>query len=600
MANLIDRRKPYLHSQKWTFFNYCNDNIPQLQQNNSAGATKSLQHLIKQLETLRDQAVSTEQQFYADFNAKDNFDWARKYLASTDPNASTPQKIQAIINSPEMIAILSGENEKSKNLTRAQQEKFIKSAIASAEKSVGAMANSPEFLQVLMTSARDISGDALMEIAKVLSPNDKDFKSFRAFEAQFLKDLSAGKRKYIPTLRAEYQAQQAKKIKESFMGLNDKNKRFARKKKAVEYLKEQLLRLGVPDDDVKQIAQNWQKILDGNDENATRLLSEGNTNIVGIVSEVDLTIAYIDISIDDSYNKTGINVKQFQYNGSSKVKRFGKAGSVSAKTDTIWTAPNGHTYNIQNKNSLTDLDTTDQIVNLKENVFGRPLELKLNDEVSLATLEAQLSASKVITKEDISLISYLLVNLNVLSKDGYAIDENGNSVERLYKGKGRGSNVPNAERTQQYVSQILSGAIQLFCSDFNDSSGKLEFSNTYSFIIYKGKYLIPMSDVYKSLIQSLQDYFNSVMRIWITSSLSGYSKQEFHDLYNRKREIIEKNPDEPYDYQNTDLVSEGKKEGEKVLNLIQMGAIRLKIFDPKNYLSQGYASTMRAQGLLKI
>lgn len=600
MANLIDRRQPYLHNQKWTFFNYCNDNIPQLRKNNSAGSTQSLQHLIKRLETLHDQAISTEQQFYADFNAKDNFDWARKYLASTDPNASTPQKIQAIINSPEMIAILSGENEKSKNLTRAQQEKFIKQAIASAEKSVGAMANSPDFLQVLMTSAQDISGDALMEIAKVLSPNDKDFKSFRKFEAQFLKDLSKGKRKYIPTLRAEYQAQQAKKIKESFMGLNDKNKRSARKKKAVEYLTEQLLRLGVSDDEVKKIAQNWQKVLDGNDENATRLLSEGNTNIVGVVSEVDLTIAYIDISIDDSYNKTGVNVKQFQYKGSSKVKRFGKQGAVSAKTDTIWTAPNGHTYNIQNKNSLADLDTTDQIVNLKENVFGRPLELKLNDEISLSTLEAQLSALKVISEEDISLISYLLVNLNVLNKDDYAIDEQGNSLERLYKGKGRNPTISNAERTQQYVSQILTGAIQLFCSDFNDSSGKLEFSNTYSFIIYKGKYLIPMSEVYKSLIQSLQDYFNSIMRIWITSSLSGYSKQEFHDLYDRKRKIIRENPNEPHDYQNADLVSEGKREGEKVLNLIKIGAIRLKIFDPKNYLSQGYGSTLRAQGLLKV
>ena len=108
-----------------------------------------------------------------------------------------------------------------------------------------------------------------------------------------------------------------------------------------------------------------------------------------------------------------------------------------------------------------------------------------------------------------------------------------------------------------------------------------------------------MSDIYQSLLYSMENYFNQVARIWITSQLkSGYTGAMFADLWAKKLTAIQSEDKKAKkDYHLPELVKTGKEGGAEVFNLIKINGIRLNIFDPQSYLSKGLKPTLAKYGL---
>lgn len=603
MANLIDANKPYLHSNKWTFFNYCNAEIPQLRNKYNLSKDKYIQSLMAKLERLKSKAENREQQFYQAFKVKDNIEWAEQYLIPKDGKPGTLQQtILRVINSQEMFDILAID---SSNRWTSDMEEELRQAIAVAEKSIGQAAESELFQQAVGQVVENFTWRSMLQVAKSLSKQKNGDALFRQWESELMKAiLNGSKKSFRISLNEKYQKNRVKEMKSSIRKKFkvDSSDKIA---KSVNYLRSALTGAQLKDgttvspEVAEKVVAQWKKHLRGKIERRNRLLADEGSNITGEIGESNDILAYIKIEVEgENYNFTNVYAEGF----SDKVSRLssnGNQNNVSSKTDMVWTAPNGQQFYFQNKNSLTsweDYGVKDSV----NNTFGRPVELKLNDEVKLTTLENQLMATKVISKDDIALLSYLLVNLNVLNK--YSLKEE----YLLHKGKGQkktkgadGKEVVMAARTQQFVSQILSSAVQFFCSDIESLNDGFQFINTYDFINYKSRYLIPMSMVYNSLIISLTDYFNSIMRIWITTQLDGYSQDAFNALYERKKEVKKKDPNgSVHDYHYQPLVEEGQKEGASVLNLIQVNPIRLKIFNPEEFFTKNLLSSGLRGGTL--
>ena len=593
MANLIDAKRPYLHNKKWNFFNYCNDQIPQLRNGYDLSSDKYIRSLISRLEGLKSHAEEREQKFYDAFGVKDNIKWAEQYLIPKEGKlGNLQQTILRIINSKEMFNILAGDD--GTRWTKDMEEEF-KKAIAVAERSIGEAAQSENFQKAITQVVEDFSWQSISQVAKSLSSNKNGDALFKNWESELMRAiLGDAKKSFRISLNEKYQKNKVKEMK-SVIRKKFKVGNSEKITKSVAYLRSALASAQLKDgttisaDVIEKIVAQWEKHLRSNSERSNRLLSDENSNITGEIGESNDIIAYIRITVDgENYNFDKVYAEGF----SDKVKRVGQNGNtnnVSSKIDMVWTAPNGEQFLFQNKNSLTSWEDYG-INSTVDNTFGRPVELKLNDGVKLTTLEEQLMATSVVTQNDIALLSYLLVNLNVLNK--FSLSEE----DVLHKGKGKkkgkdGKEIPMAEKTQVLVSSILSSAVQFFCADTIELNGKFKFDKTYDFINYKSRYLIPMSVVYNSLIISLTDYFKAVMRIWITTRLDGYSTQEFDTLWVIKHLTMMDEPKNvPHDYHNEQLVEAGQDEGEKVLNLIQVNPIRLKIFNPKEFFTNNVLS----------
>lgn len=603
MANLIDANKPYLHSNKWTFFNYCNAEIPQLRNKYDLNKDKYIQSLMAKLERLKSKAENREQQFYQAFKVKDNIEWAEQYLIPKDGKPGTLQQtILRIVNSQEMFDILAID---STNRWTSDMEEELRQAIAVAEKSIGQAAESKLFQQAVGQVVEDFTWRSMLQVAKSLSKRKNGDALFKQWESELMKAIFDGSRKsFRISLNEKYQKNRIKEMKSS---IRKKFKVDSSEKitKSVNYLRSALTGAELKDgttvspEVAEKVVSQWKRHLREKVERRNRLLADENSNITGEIGESNDILAYIRIEIEDeNYNFTNVYAEGF----SDKVSRLshnGNQSNVSSKTDMIWTAPNGQQFYFQNKNSLTsweDYGIKDSI----NNTFGRPVELKLNDGVKLTTLESQLMATKVVSKDDIALLSYLLVNLNVLNK--YSLKDE----YLLHKGKGQrktigedGKEIVMAARTQQFVSQILTSAVQFFCSDIESLNNDFQFINTYDFINYKSRYLIPMSMVFNSLIISLTDYFNSVMRIWVTTQLDGYSQNAFNALYEKKMKANENDPNSSiHDYHHKPLVDVGQEEGESVLNLIHVNPVRLRIFNPEEFFTKNLLSSGLRGGTL--
>lgn len=605
MANLLGRTNPYLHSQGWTFINYYKNYI---NKNNEVFNIQSVMDKARtQLENLYSEAKITEGQFYADFGVKDNFEWAQKYLKSDSKDASVFQIVQYIIDSKEMYTILLGE---SKKMDKASTDKFQRLALETTKAISEDLFESAEFNDLIAQTAINLTTENLLRI-------EEKFRgvldgAFREWQKGTLGKML--ERRLVPNSTESYLQDRIDEIFKKYKLLNGPTQK-AKIREAVSYLKAQMANRGIQEGIITAVAKEWRDYLESG-ALSNRLLSGENNNIAGSISEVAPNVAKVVYTLpeqDSSYSRYKAVVEEF---GATKVKRYGSTSTVSAKTDNIWRAtPNGRGYRIQYKNSLTTMDEKEIIFGEGEerHLGGRPVQLKLNDESKLSTLEDQLLASGIYNEEDLKVLSYLLVNMNVLSNQTLiesvnkerAKEEKRSISGRLYKAKPKKINPDEPEikpiiGIQQKISQILSGAVQLFCSDFFGEDNKLPtMRDRYEFIVYKGKYLIPMSDIYQSLIYSMEDYFGQVARIWITSQLkSGYTGAMFADLWAKKLKVIQtEDKNAPKDYHLPELVSKGKEGGEQVFNLIKINGIRLNIFDPQSYLSKGLKPTLAKYGL---
>lgn len=605
MANLLGRTNPYLHSQSWTFLNYYKNYV---NTNDEVSNAQSVMDKARtQLENLYSEAKITEGQFYTDFGVKDNFEWAQKYLKSNSKDASIFQIVQYIIDSEEMYTILLG---KSNKMDKASRDNFEKLALETTKAISEDLFESKEFNDLIAQTAINLTTENLLRIEeKFRGISDGAFREWQ--KGTLGKMLE---RRLIPNSTQSYLQDRIDEILKKYK-TNDGPAQKTKIRKAVDYLKAQMANRGIQEGIITAVANEWETYLESG-ALSNRLLSGEGNNIAGSISEVAPNVAKVVFTLPEgkgSHSQYKAAVEEF---GTTKVKRYGSNTTVSAKTDNIWRAsPNGRAYRIQYKNSLTTMDEEEIIFGEGEErrLGGRPVQLKLNDESKLSTLEDQLLASGIYNEEDLKVLSYLLVNLNVLSNQSLIDAVNKKRAEevkrsisgRLYKAKPKKVNPDEPEikpviGIQQKISQILSGAVQLFCSDFFGDDNELPtMRDRYEFIVYKGKYLIPMSDIYQSLLYSMENYFNQVARIWITSQLkSGYTGDMFAGLWAKKLTAIQSEDKKAKkDYHLPELVKTGKEGGAEVFNLIKINGIRLNIFDPQSYLSKGLKPTLAKYGL---
>ena len=584
----------YLHSQKWTFFNHAR--LIDLDPKNMKTSPR-LMSILKELDNVYTEAKKREQQFYNDFGVTSAAEWSKKYLILGDSKNS---KVLNIINSPDMIAILStgGKNFEvvKNNFIKEMNEAIKRTGENSLSREIGEY-----IVDITKNSLAQDIGSLFQELG-VLGNKKSSIKgtnfSNKDIQQMIFKAIPVKKipQRVLTSANSEY----LKYLRQSLTKVQ-KNER-QRAVLAENYLQQQLVKDGrFSATEIKNILAAFKheikKNLQPNAEN--RLVSESDNLVIGEVSEVGEVIAYMDFLDPFTQDEQGNKIVN------SIVTQMGRTLNKSnkkSKVDTIWTAPNGNKYNIQNKNSNADIYRQYQLMGTLESMTEYPTFLPLQSNVSFAYLLNKLYEYKALTTQEQDELAYLLINYNVLNKfaDSY---EDGTEKEKIAKGstpnkviekkKEKGENVsqiPPALRTQAAVDQIMSKAMQYFMSDLFLPDGK-KFTNglvekSNDFIIFMDRQLIPKSLIAQKLIGFLIDYKNETMRLYTTTGLKGFGQAQFTDmvLQKKKARMTDPEPDK-YDYHNANLVQVGSDFGTIAANNLYVKKISLK-FIGKNLVSQ--------------
>ena len=567
MANLVQQH--YLHSHKWTFFNYSNM-IPMI----SPKPNTRLQVLISQLRAMLPNMLNKEQLFYADFGVSDRKQWENKYLIGGTENTDA-QKILSIINSPQMIQILySGVYASQEQL----KQKLIKQVESLAKDNIP-KAVIKDMQQVIASSAGETVGQIFNELGilgggKGTGPT-KNYNNTEIQKMLFSKVISKKKSANLGTIQKETSDTIKQYTRQLIKGSTSTKTRAQR---STEFLRTELQKKGFSEDKITTLVTAWKFILEQNlaknEEN--RLVSNAITTITGEVDETGSVIAYIDF--ENPFEKNGNQItairSMVQQSGKQLVDRAGKR--VKSKIDTIWTSPNGRRYNIQHKNSNAEIYRQFQLTNQLERLPNIPSYIALQGEISFTTLMDRFNMYNILSQEDEDILGYLLINQNVL-----------NNVKELAKGNQHGNIA--AEKTQAMIDQIISMGVQYFLSDLGTTENgipSLAKDGNNDFVIFMGRFLIPLSMIIRNLIKFLEDYQNSIMRVYTTSYIKGFGQGQYNQMNIEKTEAKKDDP-EPnnYDYHNENLVQVGSDYGKQALDKLKIRRISLK-FKINNLINQ--------------
>jgi hypothetical protein len=546
---------------------------------------KRLQQTISKLQKYQSDAIKREQQFYKDFSTPEHpissaKEWEQVYLIG---GSNERAKILEIINSRQMISILS-TGQQGFDSIKKNFEKIIRNITDTEVPQV----IWKDLEKRIANSVSDNMIDLFKEIGLggvgTVKSQGKQVSNLQIQKILFKtlggtlpkKSIGKGKSsKYLTELQ-------------QLLTKTEKNE-IIRRDMAIDYLKQQLNYKGFSKNITSNVAKAFRIVLDENLQTGkeNRLLSSAEFLVTGEVSEVGQVIAYMDFNNPFDSTKEGIasiRSKVTQY-GRDTVQRAGIQG-VKSKIDTIWQAPNGKQYYIQNKNSNAEMYQPFINSGVANELTDNPTFLPIQGSVTLFHLLQNFMTYNILTDDEVDTLIYLLINYNVLSKD---YDKT--SHERLAKG---GQTIPTAVMTQSAIDQIFSKGIQYFLSDI-ESATPQELSNAITisndFIIFMDRFLIPKSFIIKNLILFYQDYTNQVLRIQTTSQLTNFPASAYYSMVEEKMDIMmeerKKNNVVAYDYHNSDLVDAGANAGNLAANGIKINRINIK-FNVKNLIEYGF------------
>lgn len=564
MANLVQQH--YLHSSKWTFFNYASSNVAAIQPKMPKRVSKSISDLNNYLQN----ALNRERQFYADFNVGSAKEWEQRYLIG---GTSESSKILEIINSPNMISILSTGN---------QGFSSIKSEFLKAIQKISTDELPQIIIDELSNKITNSISNNMLDLFKELGLTGANIrqtadKSLSNLQIQQILFKSIGGKLPKRTLGRGNSSASIKNLEK----LLTKNQGdiYKRKNMALNYFKTELTKYGFSIDKINTLYTAFDKVLTENlmKGNENRLLSTNEFHVTGEVSEIGEVIAYIDFNDPFDNTKTGIqSIKSMVTQaGRETVKRANISG-VKSKVDTIWTSPKGNKYFIQNKNSKADIYKPFLMSGDITQLTSYPSYLPLQSDVSLNHLLENFSQYNILSDEDADLLLYLLINYNVLNK-----------YSSLYKGHNN-KGTPPAEMTKAAIDRIFSMGIQYFMSDISPvtSPTNLQSAITVSndFIIFMDRFLIPKSLIIRNLINYYKDFNNQLMILQTTSSLSGFSQSALDEMEIKKQNArSSEGPNVVYDYHNAEMVAAGSEGGNLAAQGIKIKRINLK-FNLKNLI----------------
>ena len=522
MDNLVSQT--YLHNTKWNFLNNLAEVGAGINGSNYRTA-KEISLARQKLEQKRDAALSKEQQFYTDFKVADHIEWSKKYLIIDDDDDNTKdqsinQIVYKIINSPRMVQILQGQGVQSgsKDIERKLEEAIENQT----EQLVREFCNN-----VLEAMRRDTDIDeAIAEYFLDIGTKGKGGRKgqneiLRAFGISVVNGIKENDKNQFRKKTSKAVKALQKQIK-----INQNPVQIAQQARS--YLEEQLKKYNVDANLIISLGQYFYNFLIHDlQSNKPTLINDSSSVVIGAVAEEGNKFSF-EVSMQfypESFS--GISNFQIQSYGTKLVDRystlFEKENKVQSKVDLKYNFTNEEgeifrSYNIQHKNSMADFYNDIGILKTEEKFEDIMGSIKLHGTLAYDKYLA-MTENTIGAKYDpmtIELLSYLLVNLNVLNQLPAG-------EEKAYKGKGKSGGVPLSQ-TQNMIDSIFAENIDLFISDVLELDNvQYTTVDSMDFIIFKGRLLLPMSHMYEAIIQSLQiEEKQFEQPVHITTTMPGF------------------------------------------------------------------------------
>lgn len=599
MANLVGIKNPYLHSSPETFYNNLLGKNEQAHQE-VENLRSRFDNAIAAFNGKRSMAQQRERQFYAYF--KDNNgspitsaeQWSNAFLINKTKNASISQKVLAVFNSSEMATAISA-------LSKIEESE-LKNRLIQLSQEVGDK-KTQKLIQGLTTitlqEAEKIVGDLLEK--EVLKGRKKN-SSIK--DSEILVPLAQKIQGALPELiKTTGQGRNiGKKKKNRSESIRQATKAITRGRASQSQILNTILAIlegGLADlcakEEIDYVKKKFIEFFNQGVINLSLFNSGDWSNIVGAVQEVG---SVLSINLIQEYQKDTTTTISAKSLGQSFVSRAGLKHQVESKTDTMITfAREGseNRFRIQEKNSLAsvyeDLEVVDYLDKKLEQSFAR---MKVQDKTSLENYYttaaiARKGGGSFLTDEDMKLLSYVLVNFLTLSSPNYkAPPWKKEGMSRFHKGF--------SSSVRALIEQLLSLNATIYFSDIITGAEDIVSIDTIDFIIYKSRFLIPMSYIYSDIISFLEDYSKYAIGAakmgkttqFYTSFDFNFSAAQAKEMNKKKQAVISQ--DSNRDYSNPNLLNIGKNYGEEVLSSIFVRSVQLEI-DPtrfRNIVSQTF------------
>jgi hypothetical protein len=323
------------------------------------------------------------------------------------------------------------------------------------------------------------------------------------------------------------------------------------------------------------------------------------SNIVGGVQEVGSVISINLIEETQLNEQKNIKISAKSC-GQEFVKRAYLPHEVESKTDTIIEFAENETDNkfrIQEKNSLNSIYNDLEVVDfLDKQIEQKFAKMKVQGETSLMSYYETATAGEYggisfLGEDEKSLLSYVLVNFLAFSDSGYKRPEwKEEGMGQFHKGVG--------SSVRGLIEQLLSLNALVYFSDIIPTVENAMSIDTIDFIIYKSRFLIPMSYIYYDIIGFLQHMgkymigaANAKRSTQLYTSFN-FNFSKYQEMYKKKREVLEKaEENEGKNYSNLALLAVGKKYGSEALSETSIRSVQLEI-DPRrfrNLIAQTFA-----------
>ena len=589
VTNLI--KKQYLHSNRWLFYqNLMYNGLPINETNGKK--TIQLKEALANLKKIVNDARNMEIDFYNDFGVKDYKEWSEKFLiGKNNGNDTKIGKLTYIMHSRELYNILSTPDKQQQK----ERNEIIISAIQEAAK--GKISN--YMMSKLTKKTPQSLGEAFKTIGILnKTKNSKDIQ--QTIIKHILKDLSDDPDLIPKGAVIKPDSAKLKKIENQIKIDPTKDNRLL---KSSNFIENEMRKSNMFNDkEISGVLSMWKDIFIRDSQGKDRRLTSFDINKVeGKVQEVEKQITMSQLFLNFDFNSLGLNDKEYniagfktlvKVQGDELVERFknkdGGRDRSESKIDTEWIGPTTKKrYYIQEKNSIGEFYTAFDMSGDPNDISKTiPAQIKVQSNIKLTSLLDHFKQAHIYPNDDIyDFITYCLINFEVLNK--WAADEDNDDKadrniqnKKLYK---RDSNKNESKfvgsaLTQRTIEQFLAGGLQIFISDIIDKEipdeNPIAFKS-YNFIIYRGRYLIPVSKIIEQLIAYIETIDTSLFRLRFTSSLSGYNDSTMRDIYNTKIEKLKDDPDTTADYHNEQLVQYGSEQGNLAAEALKIGGIRL-------------------------
>lgn len=607
MVNLLAGGNIYLHNRAETFVNYAKTLGTDWYKFNTSSDSLAKEHFEK----LYNNAITKEKQFYALCGVTSAAEWSNKFTARdlgkvTELNLG--QFVQHLLVSPDLSNFL--------NTRQAMEEKF---------KGIIPDDQLKDIIDNISKGTINLIEKELYDyIPKLLLGEKEEIELKTILQEKIPKE--AGK-KISKKDEKKFYKEKSRKFKHKFDFSKEE-----RKERVIQYVEMKLHGKDVPQENIDTVSKIIRKKLIITDEknSVSDFLGDNYALRIGgqgaISNEIGFSIIlkYNDLKMtslnkDISYIKACDDIArdielQVEDIGEKKVNRVGLGEhQVQSKIDKVFKLKDKNSnweqvFKIQEKN--TSIDYFDQVDNLSKNTTSLDKKVKgfakLHDEISFNTFVRQIEESNakfLLTDDQITKLTYILVNLNILNnariidilKDFYQEQDEKRKLDtaRIYK---RNSKLDYGEafssvKIQQIINDIFSRYVELFMSDINGDILDPRNINTWDFLLFKNRILIPASAIYRSIylsLTSVNDKLNEQVKALNVTTSAKFSAPIYRNMLASKYATTDQDEGgmgfkPKMDHQTPGFDTAGQLAGNQFAETLKITGVKLN-FNIENFL----------------